>query len=482
MLSKNQFCLLHNMELQCFNSLFNMGMINANKNASGRFMVSESEMDRLREGVHYVCCPVCGKKMCSVTKKHYKLCTKSEKYPDPIYSELCLKNKTKTEEQKEFQSNKLKKRFKTKKGEKTRRHTAEASRALNSDAEFRMRMKEYVDKNIEVLKESALNARKHLKKTSKLHIKYKENMIKNGLSGFESELEVGHYSVDEGDSIAKLAVEIDVCYWHGCSKCGFKGDDRIKRIDSRKEGYLTKHGWYIIRVPEHEIKNDSNAYIEMIRTVQKRRRQINKEKIKESFYLNKLSVKSMVNENEVKWVSLKDVVRHHTPHKNIFKIDTDKGSVSVTEDHSVFRWEDKRPVLSKTLKIGDEIVSSKSLKIDKAVVKGVTKLDPENETYDVSVPGTECAFLESGILVHNTYSVSGVSLDIEKSSKYQSMKENFIGEYDKLKEEAKSSIKIIKGLKQPRYGIGISSALGPYSRPGVQSRRNYISGFRGGWS
>lgn len=81
-----------------------------------------------------------------------------------------------------------------------------------------------------------------------------------------------------------------------------------------------------------------------------------------------------------------------------------------------------------------------------------------------------------------SYSISGISLDLEKSSKYESLKNNFIAEYDKAKDLAKQSIKIMKGLKQPRYGIGISSALGPYSRPGVQSRRNFISGFGGGWS
>jgi len=80
------------------------------------------------------------------------------------------------------------------------------------------------------------------------------------------------------------------------------------------------------------------------------------------------------------------------------------------------------------------------------------------------------------------YSISGVSLDLEKSSKYESMKNNFYGEADKSQELAKRSIKIIKGLKQPRYGIGISSALGPYSSPGVQSRKNFVSGSRGGWS
>ena len=79
-----------------------------------------------------------------------------------------------------------------------------------------------------------------------------------------------------------------------------------------------------------------------------------------------------------------------------------------------------------------------------------------------------------------SYSISGVSLDIDKSSKYLSLKENFEGQHEKMLDQAKSSIKIVKGLQQPRYGIGISSALGPYSRVGVQSRRNYISG-GGSW-
>ena len=79
------------------------------------------------------------------------------------------------------------------------------------------------------------------------------------------------------------------------------------------------------------------------------------------------------------------------------------------------------------------------------------------------------------------YSISGVSLDIEKSSKYQSMKDEYINEYDKLVEQNKISIKIIKGLKQYKYGIGITSALGPLNRPGVQSRRNMISAGSGSY-
>jgi len=79
------------------------------------------------------------------------------------------------------------------------------------------------------------------------------------------------------------------------------------------------------------------------------------------------------------------------------------------------------------------------------------------------------------ILNEFDYSISGVSLTLEKSSKYQSMKDEYINEYDKLVEQNKLSIKIVKGLRQFRYGVGITSALGPLNRPGVQSRRNFIA-------
>jgi hypothetical protein len=77
------------------------------------------------------------------------------------------------------------------------------------------------------------------------------------------------------------------------------------------------------------------------------------------------------------------------------------------------------------------------------------------------------------------YSISGVSLSVEKSSKYQSMADIFEQGFEKLIEPLKRSVKYIKGLQQPRYGIGISSALGPFSRAGVQSRSNYVSGMAG---
>jgi hypothetical protein len=62
------------------------------------------------------------------------------------------------------------------------------------------------------------------------------------------------------------------------------------------------------------------------------------------------------------------------------------------------------------------------------------------------------------------------------------MADVFSQEYDKLAEAAKRSIIIFKGLRQQKYGVGVQSALGPLSRPGIQSRRNFVQGGGGGWS
>lgn len=80
--------------------------------------------------------------------------------------------------------------------------------------------------------------------------------------------------------------------------------------------------------------------------------------------------------------------------------------------------------------------------------------------------------------------VSGVGLTIEKSSKYLSIKENFENNFQRqLEQHKENGVRYITGIRQPRYNVGVTSALGPYSSVGVQSRRNYISAdFAGGVS
>lgn len=72
------------------------------------------------------------------------------------------------------------------------------------------------------------------------------------------------------------------------------------------------------------------------------------------------------------------------------------------------------------------------------------------------------------------YSIGGVSLNIEKSSKYEAAANNFKDLFDSQLERAKATIKIIKGLQQPKYGIGIRSSFGPYSGRGALTPQKFI--------
>lgn len=72
------------------------------------------------------------------------------------------------------------------------------------------------------------------------------------------------------------------------------------------------------------------------------------------------------------------------------------------------------------------------------------------------------------------YSIGGVSLTVEKSSKYETMKSSADMQFDKATEAKFVTVKIMRGLKQPKYGIGIRSAFGPHSGRGILGPRNFL--------
>ena len=72
------------------------------------------------------------------------------------------------------------------------------------------------------------------------------------------------------------------------------------------------------------------------------------------------------------------------------------------------------------------------------------------------------------------YSIGGVSLTIEKSSKYESLKQNAESMFDKATEAKARTVKFIRGLQQPRYGMGVRSAFGPHVGRGVLSPRHFL--------
>lgn len=72
------------------------------------------------------------------------------------------------------------------------------------------------------------------------------------------------------------------------------------------------------------------------------------------------------------------------------------------------------------------------------------------------------------------YSIGGVSLTIEKSSKYESLKTNAESMMDKATEAKQRTVKFIRGLQQPRFGIGVRSSFGPFTGRGVLGPRSFV--------
>ena len=90
-----------------------------------------------------------------------------------------------------------------------------------------------------------------------MHLGYKERMEEKGLENFNTEYEFGPYSIDEADPLAKIAVEIDGCYWHGCPICKLNSYKKLgerKQLDSNRTKELQEKGFRVIRLWEHEIK------------------------------------------------------------------------------------------------------------------------------------------------------------------------------------------------------------------------------------
>jgi hypothetical protein len=72
------------------------------------------------------------------------------------------------------------------------------------------------------------------------------------------------------------------------------------------------------------------------------------------------------------------------------------------------------------------------------------------------------------------YSIGGVSLNLEKSSKYEAAANNFKDLFDSQLEKAKATVKIVRGLQQPRFGVGIRSSFGPYAGRGVLTPQKFV--------
>lgn len=75
------------------------------------------------------------------------------------------------------------------------------------------------------------------------------------------------------------------------------------------------------------------------------------------------------------------------------------------------------------------------------------------------------------------YSIGGISLDLNKASLYMQMKENLEDQFNTVVDDylKNGGASVIRGLSQPFYGVGFTTALGPSVREGVVSARAFVN-------
>jgi hypothetical protein len=199
------------------------------------------------------------------------------------------------------------------------------------------------------------------------------------------------------------------------------------------------------------------------------------DRIKAAYTAGTLKVRSVEGRSAVEAV-VSAVLRHSTPNKPIYRVCVGSASVSVTGDHSLFGLREGAlvPVRVDSLMVGSSLVVVRDGVVGLERVESILMLPPVDHTYDLSVPGPQNFVLSNGVLAHNSYSIGGVSLDLEKSSKYEGAFQSLSDQFDKQLENTKATVNIIKGLQQPRFGMGLRSAFGPYVGRGVLSPQKFI--------
>ena len=287
------------MNSRAFDTYVACGLIQVSVIAGKRSSITV-EGHELVENTHYVVCRECGAFLANMSVRHLVSCCGlsreeyQEHYPTaPMVSGLTSIRRAKTEKQRRTQSEVLRKRFKTPEGLETKNQISHASKdpqrlavatanlkRLNQTPErraqvsrqfkslwqtpdFVAKQKVWRDKNHERVLQSALHARKHLKHTfTKPHQRLKAALDEAALVQFRTEFPVGYYSIDEAYPELRIALEVDGCYWHGCSKCGYLSKNAC--LDKRKNTFLRNRGWIVVRLKECKIKQDLSACVSMV--------------------------------------------------------------------------------------------------------------------------------------------------------------------------------------------------------------------------
>ena len=166
--------------------------------------------------------------------------------------------------------------------------------------------------------------------------------------------------------------------------------------------------------------------------------------------------------------SLRTNLRDWNPDKHYkFRPPTHEGTVEQYSRVFGFIWEDLE--LAEYLERATDMVIAAPPRTPFMGLEGLMRDRPEWKT--LVIQGAMYWALQAlqinWISEEFTYSIGGVSLDLERSSKYSDAKQSAKDTFNEMLEKAKATVKVIRGLQQPKWNAGLRSSFGPATRDSV---------------
>lgn len=297
------FCVLNDIEPQAGMVYRKLGLIKEvveKRNKRIFIFINKNDIKNLIENEHYVICPKCGKKAIALNKNHFKKCNIESKN---LYARIFYKSHKKTDTQKQRQALMMNKHYLTSAGDLTKRRVSEATKKRLSDEnyrnkqindlvnfnksdkgreikskltkefwtreDYRNKILKYISENKEKVDISISYARKFNSKISWLSLDFYIFLHTNNINWLELGFPYYYYELDIADTLNGIAIEIDGCYWHGCTQCGFRGRKNVQSSDKIKNSFLEKRGWIVLRLKEHELVHDLEVCLTKVKEVLK---------------------------------------------------------------------------------------------------------------------------------------------------------------------------------------------------------------------
>ena len=112
------------------------------------------------------------------------------------------------------------------------------------------------------------------KRNRSTEVRFRAYLIKYGFTGWQVTPKGVDGAPDFMFSEKRVLVFVDGCFWHGCPKCCRMPSSRQeywtkkiegnRRRDARISRKLRKAGWKVIRIWEHQIKNNATAALKRL--------------------------------------------------------------------------------------------------------------------------------------------------------------------------------------------------------------------------